>query len=74
MSEKAETTTPELPEIDGIEQLEKPTKGSKPGLTVYYRDQAEALAKAAMALPVREKYFIAPKTGWPKRIFRRASK
>lgn len=72
MSASPDTET--LPPVDGIEQLETPLEGSKPFTKLYYRDKASDLIAAVEALAVRENHFIAPATGWPKRIYRRADK
>ena len=60
-----------LPEIDGIEQVDQPPAGSTPFATIYYRDKAQELTATALALPVRENHCIAPRVGWPKRIYRK---
>lgn len=69
------TQDPEtLPPIDGIEQLAEPIEGARPFTKIYYRGMAAKLVAEVEALPVRENHFIAPAKGWPKRIYRRATK
>jgi hypothetical protein len=62
----------DLPEIDGIEQLETPPAGARPFTATYYRDEASALVEELKAIPAREKHCVAPRLGWPKRIYRKA--
>lgn len=68
------TIAEQLPPIDGIEQVETPPEGARPFTTIYYRDKAADLIAAVEGLAVRENHVIAPATGWPKRIYRRADK
>lgn len=70
---KPSAPAPDLPEIDGLEQLDTAPPGSRPFQKRYYRDELESLVKDARALPVRELHVIAPRIGWPKRIYRKPS-
>jgi hypothetical protein len=63
-----------LPEIEGVDQLDKAPEGSKAFTKTYYSDAADELIERVRSLPNRAVHCIVPRIGWPKFIYRRATR